>query len=112
MKSKEIAATYFDCWKHGDFDGLRAILADDVTFRGPMGTANGADDYVTQLAGFAERLDDITVDKMLADDHDVLTWFNLHPKGGDPVDGVNWSHTEDGHIRRVKVAFDPPPLLN
>lgn len=112
MKPKEIAKAYFDCWKRGDFDGLRALLADDATFRGPMGTATGADDYVKQLAGFAQSLDDVTVEKMLADDRDVLTWFNLHPKGGEPVPGVNWSHIEDGHIRRVQVTFDPRPLLS
>lgn len=112
MNSKEIARTYFNCCKHGDFDGLRAILADDATFRGPMGTAHGADDYVKQLAGFAQSLDDVTVEKMLADHHDVLTWFNLHPKGDDPVPGVNWSHIENGHIQRVQVTFDPRPLLN
>jgi ketosteroid isomerase-like protein len=112
MKPKDIATTYFDCWKRGDFDGLRAILADDVTFSGPMGTASGADDYATQLAGFARRLDDITVEKMLADDHDVLTWFNLHPKGGDPVPVVNWCHVEDGRVQWVRVTFDPRTLLN
>jgi ketosteroid isomerase-like protein len=111
MKSEEIARKYFDRWKHGDFDGLRALLADDATFRGPMGTANGADDYVTKLAGLAQSPDDITVEKMLADDHDVLTWFNLHPMGGDPVPGVNWSHIEDGRIRPVRGTFDPRPLL-
>jgi ketosteroid isomerase-like protein len=51
MKPKELATTYFDCWKRRDFDGLRAILADDATFSGPMGTASGDDDYATQLAG-------------------------------------------------------------
>jgi SnoaL-like domain len=111
MKPKEIATTYFDCWKRGDFDGLRAILADDVTFRGPMGTARGADAYVTQLAGFAQRLDDITIEKMLADDQDVLTWINLHPRGGDPVPVVNWCHVEDGRVQRVRVTFDPRTLL-
>jgi SnoaL-like protein len=112
MKPKEIATTYFDCWKHGDFDGLRALLADNAKFRGPMGTASGADDYVKQLEGFARTLDDITVEKMLADDNDVLTWFNLHPNGGEPVPGVNWSHIEQGRIRQVRVTFDPRPLLN
>jgi len=85
MEPTQIARTYFDSRKRKDFDGLRAILADDVAFSGPMGTASGADDYVKQLAGFAQMLDDITVEKMLADDRDVLTWFNLHLKGGDPV---------------------------
>ncbi|HEY3036645.1 MAG TPA: nuclear transport factor 2 family protein [Streptosporangiaceae bacterium] len=31
----DVAATYFDAWKRGDFTRLRAILADDVTFHGP-----------------------------------------------------------------------------
>jgi hypothetical protein len=112
MEPKELATTYFDCWKRGNFDGLRSIFADDVTFSGPMGTAGGADDYVTQLAGFAQRLDDMTVDKMLADDHDVLTWFNLHPTGGDPMPVVNWCHVEGGRVQWVRVTFDPRPLLN
>ena len=50
--------------------------------------------------------------RVLADDQDVLTWFNLHPKGGDPVPGVNWCHIEDGHVQRARVTFDPRTLLN
>jgi ketosteroid isomerase-like protein len=111
MKPTEIATTYFESWKRKDFDSLRAILADDVTFSGPMGSASGADDYVKQLAGFAQILDDITVEKMLADDHDVLTWFNLHPTDGEPVPVVNWCHVKDGRAQRVRVVFDPRPLL-
>jgi ketosteroid isomerase-like protein len=111
MEPTQIATTYFDSWKRKDFEGLRAILADDVTFSGPMGTASGADDYVKQLAGFVETLDDITVEKMVADDRDVLTWFNLHPKGGEPVPVVNWCHVEDGRAQRVRVVFDPRSLL-
>jgi ketosteroid isomerase-like protein len=111
MKPTQIATTYFESWKANDFDALRAILADDVTFSGPMGTASGADDYVKQLAGFAQMLEDITVEKMLADDHDVLTWFNLHPKGGEPVPVVNWCHVESGRAQRVRVVFDPRSLL-
>src|SRR5690242_15756180 len=111
MEPTQVATTYFESWKRKDFDALRAILADDVTFSGPMGTASGADDYVRQLADFAERLENITVEKMLADDGDVLTWFNLHPKGGDPVPVVNWCHVEKGRAQRVRVVFDPRPLM-
>ena len=52
MEPTQIATTYFDSWKRKDFDGLRAILADDVTFSGPMGTASGADDYVKQPVSY------------------------------------------------------------
>ena len=111
MDATTAATTYFDAWKKGEFDRLRSILADDVTFSGPMGTASGADDYVGQLANFAGGLDDIAVEKMVADGDDVLTWFNLVPKGGDPVPVVNWCHLEDGRVQRVRVTFDPRPLL-
>ena len=111
MDATTAATTYFESWRAHDFERLRTILADDVTFTGPMGTASGADDYVSSLAGFAEQLDDIAVEKMVADGDDVLTWFHLVPKGGDPVPVVNWCHLEDGRVQRVRVTFDPRPLL-
>lgn len=111
MKPTQIATTYFDSWKRKDFDGLRAILADDATFSGPMGTASGGDEYVQKLSEFSQMIDDITVEKMLADDRDVLTWFSLHPKDGEPVPVVNWCHVENDQAQRVRVVFDPRPLL-
>jgi hypothetical protein len=38
-----IAQTDFDAWRSRDFDRLRSILTDDVSSRGPLGTADGAD---------------------------------------------------------------------
>jgi ketosteroid isomerase-like protein len=111
MEPMTIAKTYFDCWKRGDFNGLRDILAEDVTFSGPMGTATGVDDYVSSLAGFAGQLDGIRVEKMMADGDDVLTWFELLPKNTDTVAVANWCHVENGRVRRVRVTFDPRPLL-
>jgi ketosteroid isomerase-like protein len=32
-----VMATYFDCWRKGDLATLRTILADDFSFRGPLG---------------------------------------------------------------------------
>lgn len=113
MDPKIIATTYFDSWNRRDFDRLRTILAEDVTFSGPMGTsASGADEYVASLAAFAESLDGVSVEKMVADDDDVLTWFELHPKDGEPVPVVNWCHVEDGRVAQVRVTFDPRPLLS
>ncbi len=33
---RTVAATYFRAWKDKDFATLRSILADEVTFRGPL----------------------------------------------------------------------------
>jgi len=48
---------------------------------------------------------------MAADGSDVLTWFELHAPGADPVPVANWARVEDGKISRVRVTFDPRPLL-
>ena len=47
--TRSLAETYFRSWKAKDFDTLRSILAENVTFRGPMGTADGADDCLKGL---------------------------------------------------------------
>ena len=46
---------------------------------------------------------------MLAEGQDVITWFELHRSGADPVPVANWARIEAGKVRRVRVAFDPRP---
>jgi limonene-1,2-epoxide hydrolase len=109
---KAIARTYFDSWRSRDFDRLRAILADDVTFRGVLGNADGADACIAGLRGMADTImTDVSVQVMATDGPDVLTWFELHNRMADPVPTVNWSHVENGRITRIRVTFDPRPLL-
>ena len=40
----------------------------------------------------------------------LLTWFDLHPAGTDPLPTVNWRHVENGKITAIRVIFDPRPL--
>ena len=109
---KAIARTYFDAWRSRDFDRLRTILADDATFRGVLGNADGADALIAGLRGMAENImTDIDVQVMATDGPDVLTWFDLHNRIADPIPTVNWSHVENGRITRIRVTFDPRPLL-
>ena len=42
---------------------------------------------------------------------DVLTWFELRTATAGPLAIVNWSHVEDSRIIRIRVTFDPRPLL-
>jgi len=105
-----LAETYFDAWKAGDSDRLRGIFADDVTFVGPMGTADGVDACVKGLAGMNKMFNDIVVHQRLADATDVMTWYDLVTDAG-PLPTVNWSHVEDGLITAIRATFDPRPLL-
>jgi len=108
---RTVAETYFRAWKERDFAGLRAILADDVGFQGPLATLDNADDCVKGLEGMAQILDDIVVQHVFVDGPDVLTWFDLHTTVAPPAPPANWQHIEDGKITRIRVAFDPRALI-
>lgn len=105
-----IAQTYFSSWAAKDFDTLRSLLADDVTFRGPLGSADGIEECLKGLEGMSGMIDDITIEKIFVDGDDVLTWYDLRV-GEVTAPTVNWSQLENGKITRIRALFDPRPLL-
>ncbi len=106
----DIGAAYFDAWKHGDFARLRTILADDVTFDGPLGHAASAEECIAGLRRMSRIVTDIVIRKTFVDGGDVLTWFDLHTAETDPLPTVNWRHVHNGKITAIRVTFDPRPL--
>jgi hypothetical protein len=105
-----IARAYFDAWKSQDFATFRSLLADNVEFIGPLAHLHNADDCVTGIKGMSQMIADIVVHKIVADDSDAITWFDLHTKDGLTLPTANWSHVENGKITRIRVTFDPRPL--
>jgi SnoaL-like domain len=106
----DVAAAYFDAWQRGDFARLRTLLADDVTFDGPLGHAANAEECIAGLKRMSEIVTGIVIRKTFVDGADVLTWFDLHTAGTDPLPTVNWRHVENGRITAIRVTFDPRPL--
>ncbi|MDX6226939.1 MAG: hypothetical protein QOI76_329 [Frankiales bacterium] len=108
---RRLAEAYFESWKSRDFDTLRTLLAPGVTFRGPLGKANGVDECIVGMQGLAESITDIRILKIAVDDNDVITWYDLYTRDAPPIPTANWSHVEDGKITRIRATFDPRPLL-
>jgi hypothetical protein len=108
---KTLAATYFDAWRAKDPELLRSALADDVEFIGPLAQVSGADAYTDSIQGLYEITTELEIKKVLADDSDALTWFDLHTSVAPPVPVANWCHAPDGKIAVVRVAFDPRGLV-
>jgi hypothetical protein len=106
-----IVSSYFDAWRARDPDALRPLLADDVTFSGPLGQSANAEEYRDAIGRMFAITTDVVIQKMLADDEDVLTWFELHTSLAPPVDVVNWSRVENGKIARVRATFDPRGII-
>jgi hypothetical protein len=107
-----VADTYFEAWRAGDFERLRSILADDVTFDGPLGQAGNADECVAGLQRMSQLVTDIVIRKTFVDGPDALTWFDLHTAKTEPLPTVNWRHIENGKITWIRVTFDPRPLTS
>lgn len=107
----QLAASYFDAWRARDQHALSAILAEDVTFEGPLGTATGRAQCVAGLLRMLGIVTDIDVHARVADGNDVITWFDLHTTVAPPTPTANWSHVENGRIIRIRVAFDPHEIL-
>jgi ketosteroid isomerase-like protein len=105
-----VAATYFEAWKAGDFDLLRLLLADDVTFDGPLAHLDNAEDCVKGLEGMSRIVTDIVVRKVFVDGDDVLTWFELHTSVARPAPTANWSKVQNGKITSIRVVFDAREL--
>lgn len=107
-----VADTYFTAWRGKDFDTLRSVLAEDVTFNGPLAQLEGADACRAGIERLSAMVTDVEVLKRFVDGADVLTWFKLHTKDAPPMPTANWSRVEDGKITAIRVAFDPRPILN
>lgn len=106
-----LATTYLRAWKEGDFGTLRSLLADNVTFRGTLGAANGVQECVEGMRGLGKIITDIAVVRMVAAGPDVMTWYDLHTTVAPPCPTVNWSHVEDGKITAIRAVFDPRELI-
>ena len=103
----EAAGTYFQAWQARDFARLRAVLADDVDFAGPLGLVTGADECLRSLEGLSRIMTGIEVRKVFTNGPDVLTWYDMATSVAEPVPVANWMQVRDGKITRIRVAFDP-----
>jgi ketosteroid isomerase-like protein len=108
---KTIAAAYFTAWEAADVERLRAILADDITFSGPLAQVAGADQYADSIRGLFQATEKVVVHKVWVDGDDVLTWFDLHMPGAPPAPVAQWCRVRDGKVKRVQVTFDPRGIL-
>ena len=111
IDSAQLATSYFAAWQEHDFDALQKLLADDCSFAGPMGKADGAEECRRGLEGLSKIVTGLDIKKVLADGPDVMTWFEMHSKDAPPVPVVDWMRIENGRIKRIRVTFDPRPLL-
>jgi ketosteroid isomerase-like protein len=109
--ARTVATDLLRAWTTGDFAAVRSLIHDDVTFVGPLGTTDGADDYLSGLRGFARIVKGAERRKVIADGDDVCIVYDLvtdTPAGTVPTAG--WYHVRDGRVDSLRVFFDARPF--
>jgi ketosteroid isomerase-like protein len=101
----KVATRYFDAWKVNDFDTMESLVADDISFVGPLARLSGVADYMEGIRGMSQITSDLVIQKVFVDGPDVLTWYDLHTTVASPVPVANWIHVENGKITSLRVAF-------
>jgi ketosteroid isomerase-like protein len=108
---EQVATRYFEAWRAGDINQVAPLLADDVDFVGALGSARGAEQALAGLRGMFAMTQSVEVVHRWVDGPDVITWFELTTARAGPLAIVNWSHVTVDRIDRIRVTFDPRPLL-
>ncbi len=111
-KAYEIVDRYFAAMSEKDFATIRALVHDDVTFKGAMGTTEGADDYVGGLRQTLKNMRVVRRQAIAAEGENVFQVYDLVMSEPDvtlPV--AQWLCVRDDKIAALQVFFDPRPLM-
>jgi ketosteroid isomerase-like protein len=108
---RDIADRFFAAWTSRDFPTARALLHDDLDFKGPIDTFNNADDYLKAIQGLASILKTVEKRKTFVDGDDVCEIYDLvtnTPAGTAPV--AEWYRVKGDKIAMIRVYFDARPF--
>jgi hypothetical protein len=101
-----IATDCLHAWTAGDFATARSLLQEDVSFVGPLGSADGIDAYMSALQDLAKFVRGADQKKVIVEGDDVCVIYDLVVVSAPPVPTAVWYHLRDGKIDSVRAFFD------
>lgn len=106
----KVVATYYELLEGGassfDPERLRAILADDLAFEGPIaGSRIGAESFVRGVAGFAGVALSIRILERVVDGGSAAALYDAELPGG-TVRFAEFFRIADAKIRSLRLHYD------
>lgn len=105
---KDIVLSFIEALNDGDYASARRYLSDDFSFKGVMGSRDGADAYMKDMEKMKFKYN---LKKAASEGDDVSLLFDF-TQGGNTLQATGWYHLENGKIHDYTVIFDPRPLLD
>jgi hypothetical protein len=105
--AKDVVVNFINALNKEDFRTARKYLNDYMTFKGVLGTRDGADAYMNDMEKMKMKYD---IKKVFADQNDVCIFCDIIQPN---VTFLNcgWYHVENDKISALIVIFDPRPVL-
>lgn len=104
---KELVLSFIKLINEEQFDGARNLAHDDMTFKGVLGSRDGADAYFKDMKNMKLKYKII---KVFEAENDVCVLYDLDMLGL-TIFGCGWYQVEQGKVKSLKVVFDPRPVL-
>jgi ketosteroid isomerase-like protein len=105
----QVAEDFFAAWTGKDFDRARALLHDDLSFRGPIDSFDDADAYLRAIQGLSQIVTGADKRKVFVDG-DVCVIYDLKTAPVPSAPTAEWYHIRDGRIASIQVFFDARPF--
>src|SRR4051812_2319670 len=106
--AKDIVLTFISALNNEDFEAAGACLAEDMAFDGVMGKRDSAESYISDMKKMKFKYD---IQKIFENEDDVCVLYNINMGGNATIFTCGWYQLSYGKIKKLKVVFDPRPLL-
>jgi ketosteroid isomerase-like protein len=115
--ARAVVERYFNALSSKDFDAMRALLHEDVTFNGPLGTTATADEYVAALRKVTAQMTSVERRALIVDlDGDCEQVCQIYDmtlaKPAVTLPIAQWLTVREQRIATVRLFFDPRPLVS
>jgi hypothetical protein len=109
---KDISTKFEHAIDAKDYVGARALLADNLSFVGPLETLHTADALIESLKRLGPLVERVDVQRVLGDGEDVAVFCELHMKPPAPARlfVAEWHKVRAGKIASMHIAFDARPF--
>jgi limonene-1,2-epoxide hydrolase len=106
-----VAAEYLISWTRGELARTRAVVDHAMTFVGPLGTANGAEECLAGLERMSGMVKGAHLHQTFVDGENVCIIYDLLTDNTPAIPTAGWYRVQDGKVVSARVYFDPRPFL-
>jgi ketosteroid isomerase-like protein len=110
-KALETANRFYDTAENKKGRGLETILANDMTFVGPLMKTFGAEEYISSTKQFLQMHRATRMLKQFENGNDVCSIYEMDiatPDGGIiTIELTDWIQVSNGKVAKQKIYYDP-----